>query len=238
MCGRFCCSHSAEEIQSRVQHEMDMSVKWVNQERFVPRYNVCPSKYIPVLKMDKQYILEPMSWGYIPPWAKHAPKIRPINARDDTLRHHCLFDASKKTRCVIIADGFYEWKKLENKKKQAHYIKRADGKFMLFAGLYSHPKDMPPTCVIITTEASKLFQQIHTRMPVIMNNEDVYRWLDPLSEWPAHLIQPFQGDLTFYPVTDRVGNIHNESPDFIVPIKENSISQFLKRKNPFPQCPL
>ncbi|KAI8971875.1 hypothetical protein BDF20DRAFT_703991 [Mycotypha africana] len=242
MCGRFCCSLNPEELKSRLYKENVLkhkNVSWIDETKHRASYNVCPARYIATVfqssEIDNERIMKSMQWGYIPSWAKAAPPAKPINARVETLTENpnSVFNASKNSRrCVIVAEGFFEW----NKKRQAFYIERKDKKLMLFAGLYSNSHfndDDLTTCTIITTHASSFFSKIHDRMPVILDESDIGIWLDKNQPWDQRvtgLLKPFEGLLHCFQVTDKVGPIKNDYPELIVPIdkQKNSISQFLK----------
>lgn len=141
----------------------------------------------------------------------------------------------QKKRCVVVAQGFYEWlKKNGGKEKIPHYMKRKDGQLLLMAGLwdcvqYEGSDEKLWTYTIITTSSNKQLNFLHDRMPVILENgsEELRTWLDPKrSTWSTELqslLKPFQGELELYPVTQEVGKVGNNSPSFIIPVtsKEN-----------------
>ncbi|KAI0892330.1 DUF159-domain-containing protein [Annulohypoxylon nitens] len=187
------------------------------------------------------YKLQSMKWGLVPFWTKRNPDygsmMKTINCRDDSLAQSGGMWSSMKARkrCIVIAQGFYEWlKKDGGKEKTPHYVKRKDGKLMCFAGLwdvvqYENEEQKLYTYTIITTSSNKQLNFLHDRMPVILDNgsEDLRTWLDPKRhEWSKELqalLVPFQGELDVYPVSKDVGKVGNNSPTFIVPIdsKEN-----------------
>ncbi|CAO3612394.1 unnamed protein product [Cunninghamella blakesleeana] len=215
-------------------------------EKYNPRYNCSPQSYIPVVrKNDKDNTtLQSMVWGFVPYFAQKMPDTQPINARDDTLvGGSAVFDKSKnQKRCIVVAEGFYEWKKLSNGKRIPYYTKRKDGQLMLFAGIYdeSHPSDWKESTLystaIITTSSSSFFSFLHDRMPVILEIDQVNKWLNHSSSWSSDLIKlmkPFEGELDCYQVTDKVGLTSNESSDFIIPVDslKSSISSFFGKSN-------
>ncbi len=176
--------------------------------------------------------------------------LKTINCRDDSLiEDRGMWTTMKKRkRCVVIAQGFYEWLKKNNgKEKIPHYIKRKDGKLMCMAGLwdcvqYEGSEEKLYTYTIITTSSNKQLSFLHDRMPVILENgsEELRTWLDPKRHtWTKELqslLQPYKGELEIYPVSKDVGKVGNNSPTFIVPIdssenKNNIANFFTNSKN-------
>lgn len=205
---------------------------------------------------ETKYKLQAMKWGLIPFWTKRAPdygsQLKTINCRDDSLAQSGgMWNTMKqKKRCIIIAEGFYEWLKKNNgKEKIPHFVKRKDGQLMCFAGLwdcvkYDGQDESLYTYTIITTSSSKQLNFLHDRMPVILDNgsDQMKTWLDPArSSWSKELqtlLKPYDGQLECYPVDRAVGKVGNNSPSFIIPIdsKENkkNIANFFssQRKDP------
>ncbi|KIW29996.1 uncharacterized protein PV07_05777 [Cladophialophora immunda] len=188
------------------------------------------------------YQLKVMKWGLIPFWTKRAPDygsmLRTINCRDDSLiENRGMWNTMKqKKRCLVVAQGFYEWLKKGpgGKERIPYFVKRKDGNLMWFAGLwdcvkYEDTEEKLYTYTIITTDANKQLQFLHDRMPVILDpgTEEVKMWLDPTrNKWSKELqaiLKPYQGELECYQVDSAVGKVGNNSPSFIVPIdsKEN-----------------
>ncbi|ORX61991.1 DUF159-domain-containing protein [Hesseltinella vesiculosa] len=188
MCGRFCCSLCPAELQDKLEKDgLPVKGDWIDQEKFHERYNVAPRSFVPVIRQDGKD-------GH------------PINARDDTLIGGSpMFDQAKLTqRCIVVADGFFEWKKLGGGKKVPYYTRRKDGRLMLFAGLYAkaHPSDWNEpvlySTTIVTTSPSPFFAFLHDRMPVILDSKEALIWLDGSQSWKsgiAPLIRPYQGQL-------------------------------------------
>jgi putative SOS response-associated peptidase YedK len=191
---------------------------------------------------ETHYKLQSMKWGLIPSWTKRNPDyasmLKTINCRDDSLAAPGGMWASMKTRkrCIVVAQGFYEWLKPNPKEKIPHYVKRKDGGLMYFAGLWDCVRyenegegEEHYTYTVITTDSNKQLKFLHDRMPVIMEpgSEAMWRWLDPeRREWGKELqsvLRPFEGELEVYPVTKEVGKVGNNSPSFIIPVasKEN-----------------
>lgn len=197
---------------------------------------------------ETRYKLQAMKWGLVPFWTKRNPDygtvMKTINARDDSLatKGGMWNTMKQKKRCIVIAQGFYEWlKKNGGKEKIAHYTKRKDEQLMCFAGLwdcvqYEGSDEKHYTYTIITTDSNKQLSFLHDRMPVILENgsDQIRTWLDPgRSEWSKDLqslLKPFDGELECYPVSKEVGKVGNNSPSFIVPVASadnpNNIAKF------------
>ncbi|KAL9600485.1 MAG: hypothetical protein Q9219_003136 [cf. Caloplaca sp. 3 TL-2023] len=197
---------------------------------------------------ETRYKLQAMKWGLVPFWTKRNPDyssvMRTINARDDSLAQSGgMWNTMKqKKRCVVVAQGFYEWlKKNGGKEKIPHFTKRKDGQLMCFAGLwdcvqYEGSEEKHYTYTIITTDSNKQLAFLHDRMPVVLENgsDALRKWLNPdLSEWSKDLqslLKPFNGELECYPVSKDVGKVGNNSPSFIVPVasaeNRNNIANF------------
>lgn len=193
MCGRFTLTVSPDQLQTIFELSEPPPAE------LGPRYNIAPTQPVAVITNQAPRKLELFKWGLIPSWAKD-PKIGNslINARGETVAEKPAFRAAfKRRRCLILADGFYEWKK-EGKTKTPMYIQLKDGAPFALAGLWEvwHAADGSnvPTCTIITTTPNKLMESIHDRMPVILPPKAYATWLTP-DELPAAeaqaLIQPF-----------------------------------------------
>ncbi len=191
-----------------------------------PRYNIAPTQPVPIIRVlrvnpsTKQRELVPLRWGLVPSWADD-PAIgnRMINARAETVASKPAFrGAFKYRRCLIPADGFYEWKK-EGSRKQPLYIRRKDGQPFAFAGLWEdweREGEVIQSCAIITTEANDLMSEFHDRMPVILNPRDYDLWLDPDVQDPTllePLLRPYPSDeMEVYPVSRLVNDPRHEDP--------------------------
>lgn len=222
MCGRF----TIHTLMNRLLQEFGIeNVSWEVPQR----YNVAPTQDIPVVRQqDGKPTLSPLRWGLIPSWAKD-PKIgyTTINARSETAAEKPAFrSAMKSRRCLIVADGFYEWKR-EGKNKQPWLFRRGDEQPFAFAGMWERWEkgDKPlETCTILTRSANTLMAPIHDRMPVILSPNDYSAWLDPETKDAttlAYLFEPFPADeLVAYPVNPIVNNARNEGPQCIEPVGE------------------
>jgi len=203
-----------------------------------------------------KYQIKVMKWGLIPFWTKRSPDygsmLRTINCRDDSLlENRGMWTTMKqRKRCLVIAQGFYEWLKKGpgGKERIPYFVKRKDDQLMCFAGLwdcvkYEDAEQKLYTYTIITTDANKQLSFLHDRMPVILDpgTDAVKMWLDPTrNKWSKELqalLKPYEGELECYPVSKEVGKVGNNSPDFIVPLnskenKKNIANFFDKAKKP------
>jgi len=221
MCGRFTLTTTPTDLREAFP---DVEV----DEDLAPRYNIAPSQPVAVIANTGVKRVELFRWGLIPSWAKD-PSIgdRMINARAETLAEKPSFRAIyRKRRCLVLADGFYEWKQEPGSRgKTPMYIRLASGKPFAFAGLWDawRPEagDLVRSCTIVTTTPNQLMQMIHTRMPVILERDAYAQWLDPteqLAERLDALLRPFAADeMTAYPVSRYVNRPQNDSPTCIVP---------------------
>jgi putative SOS response-associated peptidase YedK len=220
MCGRFSFITFSDIIErfSLVQLEFD----------FVPRYNIAPSQPVPVvIHKNGGNQLYMFRWGLIPYWAKdESIGNKLINARAETLEAKPSFRKSfEEKRCLILADGFYEWKK-EGRLKKPYRITLQDGKPFAFAGLWdswlSPSGQVINSCAIITTTPNKLMEPIHNRMPVILPQDMESPWLDEMittSEEVKSLLKPFPEEQMFaYEVSTLVNSPRNDGPECVVPI--------------------
>lgn len=228
MCGRFARYSLSRELE-RYFNALPPSFE------IQPSYNVAPTQEIPVIVQheDARHI-QKRHWGLVPFWAKDisiGPRM--INARVETLSSKPAFKAAlKHRRCLIPANGFYEWKG-EAENKQPYFICLPSGEPLAFAGLYEiwDDKEAPPdvgpykSCTIITMDASDSVKDIHDRMPLILQPEAFEEWLDPGNKEPAKieelLTTRFVEDLKTYPVSKLVNRVENNSKDCMKPLKEN-----------------
>jgi putative SOS response-associated peptidase YedK len=216
MCGRFTLRTPMTVLIRQFQIDLGAD------QQLPLRFNVAPTQDIPVVRYtDDGRELTLMRWGLIPSWSKD-PKSGPllINARSETAAEKPAFRSAFKTRrCLIPADGFYEWKKAGNK-KQPYYFRLTDGQPFAFAGLWEKWQVIE-SCTILTTEANELAAQMHDRMPVILSPNDYAEWLDPLAKEPGKLLTPFPAsEMSAIPVNPIVNNARNEGPACIEPMVE------------------
>ncbi len=220
MCGRFTLTVDPAELKEKYHASFP--------ERFSPRFNISPTQAVLAIPNDGKNAADFFVWGLIPSWAKD-PSIgnRMINARGETLGEKPSYrGAYKYKRCLIPADGFYEWKvQPGTKSKTPYFIHMKDGMPFAFAGLWDewHDADGSPirTCTIITTNPNGLMAPIHDRMPVILRPEDYAEWLDPSPRVPAtlqHLIAPFdESQMEAYPVSALVNSPSNDRAELVEP---------------------
>jgi len=218
MCGRYFLNSPMEAIAVQFQCEA--------QAGFAPRYNLAPTAVVPVvLATPAVRVITLHRWGLVPSWSKDpALGARLANARAETAADKPSFRAPfRRGRCIIPADGFYEWQARTGGPKQPFCIRAADGSILAFAGLrdtWEGSDGALETFAILTTSANGLMAPIHDRMPVILAPADYAAWLDPhgVPERLKELLRPCpEGFLRVYPVGPRVGNVRNEGPDLAEP---------------------
>lgn len=222
MCGRYSFTQLAEAITDKFQ------VKEVPP--LSPRYNIAPTQQIATISVNSESSereFKMLRWGLIPSWAKDAKMgAKLINARAETVAEKPAFRAAfKKRRCLILADGFYEWH-TQNGEKQPFYFRLENGEPFAFAGLWEHWEkgegEPIETCTIITTEANELMRPIHERMPVILDSKNYEQWLDPETkkiELLQSFLQPYPSkEMSAYPVSTKVNSPKSDRPECILPI--------------------
>src|SRR5881409_1355727 len=216
MCGRYTLKTPVEQLSEKFQFPEIIPLK--------PRYNIAPSQPVAVVRLvpdDTERKLAMLRWGLLPAWVKDPTKVQqPINAKAETAAEKPMFrGAFKRRRCLIPADGFYEWKQ-EGGRKQPVYIRMKDGEPFAFAGLWERwvgeEDDYIESCTILTTEPNELLVQVHNRMPVILDAKDYELWLDPDVQEVTRLkplMHPFSPEqMTYYPVSLRVNNPKHDDP--------------------------
>lgn len=217
MCGRFAFYSPSEATAALFGVQSSLTVE--------PRYNVAPTQFIAAIREDdeKERELVMLRWGLVPSWAKD-PAIgnRMINARAETVAEKPSFrTAFRKRRCLVLADGFYEWRK-EGEQKTPYFISLADGSPFAFAGLWERwqsreSDESIQSTAIITTSANEFLAQIHHRMPVVLQAENANRWLqgdmallEEVTEAPP--------DFRAWPVSRTVNNARNEGAELLEPV--------------------
>jgi putative SOS response-associated peptidase YedK len=226
MCGRYAITLPPEAMASLFGSD--------DRPNLAPRWNVAPTQAVPIVAVGKEgrrRIIQ-ARWGLRPGWMEKDPPTGPLfNARSETVAGKPAFRAAfARQRCLIPADGFYEWKK-EGRTRTPHFIRRAAGGPIAFAGLWEQapqPGGAPPmiSCTILTCAAAADFHALHDRFPVILDPPDWDRWLDrsvaPASLLPL-LVPPPQGVMTAYEVSARVGSVANDDADLVLPVADRLI---------------
>ena len=227
MCGRFSLNADPTQLKKMFP--------WLNvPDNMEARYNVAPTQPVAVVPNDGENRLDFFIWGLIPSWAKD-PNIgsRMINARAETVDQKPSFKAAfRRRRCLVLADGFYEWKQeTGSKAKTPMYIKLKSGDPFGMAGLWEiwHNGDGSEirSCTIITTEPNALVQPIHRRMPVILHPSEWDTWLDPANDDTdslAGLLTAFPADaMTAQAVSKAVNNPRNDGAECIAPVPSGDL---------------
>lgn len=218
MCGRYTLAKKAEDVKKRFKVEVPSHYK--------ARYNAAPTQLLPVITADSPEGLSWFYWGLIPSWSKNKSiSQKLINARAETVEEKASFrTALKQRRCLIPADGFYEWKPVSKKGKVPYRITLLNEELFAFAGLWEEYEDdegdTVHTFTIITTEANSTLQGIHDRMPVILSRDAESLWLNPkaTTEELRTVLQPYNRDATrFYTVSARVNTAATDEPSLIKP---------------------
>jgi putative SOS response-associated peptidase YedK len=218
MCGRFTLRTPARDLVEIFE--------LLREPELSPRYNIAPTQRVAVVRQSgKDREFAAMRWGLVPSWSKD-PKAGPplINARGETVATKPSFrTAFKRRRCLIPADGFYEWQKTDSKTKIPHYIRMAKDRPFAFAGLWEcrqgNDGSALESCTIVTTEANDLMRPLHDRMPVILPEETFAQWLDPKNEDVPELealLRPYSStEMTAFPITTLVNSPRNDCPECI-----------------------
>jgi putative SOS response-associated peptidase YedK len=222
MCGRYRLKH-VERLAERFE-----AIYCGNNEEIVPRYNIAPTQPIPVIRATESgREITSIRWGLIPSWVKDTSAAR-INSRSETVVEKPAFRESfERRRCLIPADGFYEWVR-SGKLKQPFHFGMKDGSLFAFAGIWDRWK--PPTgplvesCAILTTSPNELLRDVHDRMPVILRPEHYSMWLNAptsASGRLADILLPYDaGAMRRFPVSECVNDPANETPDCLIETAE------------------
>ncbi len=245
VCGRYAASAHPDDLVE--EFEVD---RVDDGDRLAPDWNVAPTKDVPAVitrrdrdaepDSDPSRVLRPVRWGLVPSWAKDTSiGSRLINARMETVTEKPAFRrAFAKRRCLLPADGYYEWYGEEKGKKQPFYISRRDGRPLAMAGLYEFWRDPTAdaedrhawlwTCTVLTTTAEDDVGRIHDRMPLMVPPERWAQWLDPdaddSSEAAELLIPAAPGALAAWPVQKLVNKVSNNGPELIEPLPAEDVA--------------
>ncbi|HEX7775435.1 MAG TPA: SOS response-associated peptidase [Parvibaculum sp.] len=223
MCGRYAITMPPSAMRDLFG--------FAGQPNFPARYNIAPTQPVPIIRREggaRHFVL--VRWGLIPAWSKEAPQSLLINARAETISEKPSFrGAFRHRRCLMPADGFYEWKTVGKGAKQPYFIRRRDGRPMAFAAIWENwmTKDGSEieTCAIVTTQANATLAPIHTRMPVILDEKDFDRWLDPATPEKElfALMRPAADDLLVAdPVSTAVNRVANDDATLTIAIDEHT----------------
>jgi putative SOS response-associated peptidase YedK len=221
MCGRYVR-----------QSERELLAGWFGVEpetmpQFAPSYNVAPGSTQPVVRLNRDFGSREFAllrWGLVPFWAKEAKfSYSTINARAEEAATKPAFrEALKKRRCLVPADAFYEWQRIDKKTRRPYAIALRSGEPCAFAGLWESwkPKEgeQLETFAILTTDPNELMEPIHNRMPAILAARDYERWLDPgdPARPPVDLLRPYPAEkMRLWPVSERVGNVRNNDSQLL-----------------------
>ena len=227
MCGRFTLATPAQEV---AEHFGLTEVPALS-----PRYNIAPAQSIAVVRRpdsDEAPLLELRRWGLIPSWAKD-PGIgsRMINARLETAAEKPAFRAAfRRGRCLVPADGFYEWKP-HPKRRRPHHVRLVTGELFGMAGLFESWKspegESVGSCTLLTTAASPAMSPLHDRMPILVDPEHYRKWLDPDLQEPDAILSLTRSSisegLVFHPVSFRVNNPRNDDSACIEPTEPDQL---------------
>jgi putative SOS response-associated peptidase YedK len=225
MCGRYYRRSDKQKIAEAFRTGVPTTFE------ILPSYNVAPQTFQPVVCINRKTLereLVQMRWGLVPYWAKDAKMVySTINAKAETLIASPTFrEAVKRRRCLIPADGFFEWQPIDKKTKQPFAFGVKDGALFAMAGLFDVWRDKATgqalfSYTVITTDPNELLEPFHNRMPVIVRPADYERWMAPAepSHLPLDLLRPYPDELmSAWKVGTAVGNVKNDEPGLIAPI--------------------
>jgi putative SOS response-associated peptidase YedK len=220
MCGRYTNKLTWSEVIAyyRLLFDTPMNLR--------PRYNIAPTQdVLTIVAGDGGRRAAMMRWGLVPFWAKEMPNASTINARAEGISEKPMWrDPFRQRRCVVVADGFFEWTGKASD-RQPQYFTRADRQPLSFAGLWDRNGTFDlVSCAIVVTEANKQMRAYHDRMPVILEQDDIDRWL---TEPDAGLLKPSKTELRIHPVSKAVNNVRNEGPDLIAPVGQGLLPGLL-----------
>ncbi len=222
MCGRYALATPVDELQRRFG--------FAERPNLAPSYNIAPTQAAPVVRRRPDAggrELALLRWGLVPAWSEGPDqRFSMINARAETVATKPAYRAAfRQRRCLVPADGFFEWRKLDGR-KQPYFIRLGSGEPMAFAGLWERwtsrdGREAIESFTIIVTDANERLRPIHDRMPVIVAPEDHERWLDPGAADGRELLKPCPPDwLEAYPVGTRVSSPRNDDPGLLEPVPQ------------------
>lgn len=220
MCGRFTL---AEPDRGLIETRLGVPAGALADYR--PRYNIAPlQRHFIIVTIYENRVVVPARWGLVPRWSKDASRASQcINAKCETVESKPSFrDAFKKRRCVVPADGFYEWTGPRNARRPL-WIHRRDGQLLLFAGLYEEWKpaegEAETTFTILTCAANATLAAVHDRMPIILSDREADDWMNPRESEPLSLkrmlVPPPEDLLVMQPASPLVNSVRNEGPELL-----------------------
>ena len=220
MCGRFKLNKNRKDLMDCLEVG-----RWNPDFTWQPSYNIAPTQEIPVLTCKNKLTIQGMFWGLIPNWSKDMKfGGGMINARSETLTERPSYASLLHSqRCIVIADGYYEWR-ITKQGKKPYYIHNPENNILSFAGLWDKwengKKQHRISCTIITTEPSEQLKHIHNRMPVILTKDSMDVWVD--CNYPKdkalQLLKPYKQTLNYYPISTFVNSPVNNSQKCIEPM--------------------
>ena len=232
MCGRYRLSRRKQLVDEYFDTVSD-GCEWT------PRYNIAPTQPVPVVRQNTKEPIRELSlmrWGLIPSWAKDSSvAAKMINARSETAETRPAFrDALKSRRCLIPADGFYEWQRV-GKTKQPYCFEVGNTQMFAFAGIWDRWKDPSgnwmKTCSILTTTPNAVTSAVHDRMPAILDSDNYDLWLDPGMQdasAASELLKPYGAQLMrCYPISPRVNHVANDDEECCAPVAIAQVQQSL-----------
>jgi putative SOS response-associated peptidase YedK len=221
MCGRFSLTLPVDAMGHLFGFDPESAPE------LAPRFNIAPSQDVAIVRRrgeTSERELALVQWGFVPGWARDPASMRqPINARGETVESKPMFrDAFRQRRCLVPADGFYEWKPGAGG-KQPWRIERADGAPFAFAGLWDRWQGRDgkviESCVILTTDANETVRPIHDRMPVILDIGRFGPWLEASPIEASDLIEPWRGALEAFPISRRINDPSFDDAGLIEPVE-------------------
>ncbi len=227
MCGRYSIAVEGEKLQRYSAARLTFP--------YVPRYNAAPSQELPVILNESPNEILPVRWGIKRPWMRTLRRDGLINVRTETLKEKQTFrDDLFNRRCLVLADGFYEWKEVSRGRKVPFRFCRKDGALFAFAGLWEVNRDEKgrdfKAFSIITTAAKAPVRAVHDRMPVILRRSDEERWLSPSTQlhglWET-LENSEPKALRAYEVSRAVNNAQNDLREVILPVGDRTAEEVL-----------
>jgi len=225
MCGRFGLFTPPEDLSERFGADLTFD--------YEPRYNIAPRDDVATIRnVDEEHIVE-QEWSLLPHWAEDTDEEpRPINARSETVAEKPMFEeAFKERRCLVLTDGFYEWKG-ERGNKQPFRVHLADDEPFAMAGIWNRFEangEALETVTILTTEPNEVIEPIHDRMPVVLERDDEDTWLAGAPDQALAACGPYEGsDMAAYEVSTALNNPENDGAEVILPAdtEQSGIEEF------------